>query len=52
MNNMLSFAFEESYYHTRAVGDPTGVTPFPIHRGVPSRQWQDIRTEIGPIFTF
>ena len=52
MNNMLSFAVEESYYRTRAVGDPTGVTPFPIYRGVPSRQWQDIRTEIGPIFTF
>jgi hypothetical protein len=52
MNNMLSFAFEESYYRTRVVGDPTGVTPLPIYRGVPSRQWQDIRTEIGPIFTF
>ncbi len=52
MNNLVTFTWEQSYYRTRAVGDPTGVAPFPIYRGVPSRQWQDIRTEIGPIFSF
>lgn len=52
MNNLVTFTAEESYYRTRVVGDPTGVLPLPIYRGVPSRQWQDIRTEIGPTFTF
>ena len=52
MNNLVTFTWEQSYYRTRAVGDPTGVLPLPTYRGHPSRQWQDIRTEIGPIFTF
>ena len=52
MNNLITFTAEESYYRTRVVGDPTGTLPYPIYRGVPSRQWQDIRTEIGPMFTF
>lgn len=52
LNNLVSFTLEQSYYRTRAVGDPTGVKPFPTYRGFPARQWQDIRTEIGPTFTF
>jgi hypothetical protein len=52
MNNLVSFVFEESYYRTRAVGDPTGTVPFPIYRGYPAREWHDLRTEIGPIFSF
>lgn len=52
LNNLVSFTLEQSYYRTRAVGDPTGVLPFPTYRGFPARQWQDIRTEIGPTFTF
>jgi hypothetical protein len=52
LNNLVSFTVEESYYRTRAVGDPTGVLAFPTYRGFPARQWQDIRTEIGPTFTF
>ncbi len=52
LNNMVTFTWEQSYYRTRAVGDPTGVAAFPTYRGVPSRQWQDIRTEIGPTFSF
>ena len=52
MNNLITFTAEESYYRTRVVGDPSGTLPYPIYRGVPSRQWQDIRTEIGPTFTF
>ncbi|HZQ70737.1 MAG TPA: hypothetical protein VFA68_19575 [Terriglobales bacterium] len=52
LNNLVSFTFEESYYRTRAVGDPNGVLPFPTYRGFPARQWQDIRTELGPTFTF
>jgi len=52
LNNLVTFTWEQSYYRTRVVGDPTGKLPFPTYRGVPSRQWQDIRTEIGPTFTF
>ena len=52
LNNLVTFTWEQSYYRTRAVGDPAGVLAFPTYRGRPSRQWQDIRTEIGPTFTF
>jgi hypothetical protein len=52
LNNLVTFTLEQSYYRTRAVGDPTGVLPFPTYRGFPARQWQDIRTEVGPTFTF
>lgn len=52
LNHLVSFTLEQSYYRTRAVGDPTGVLPLPTYRGFPARQWQDIRTEVGPTFTF
>lgn len=52
MNNLVTFVLEESLYRTRAVGDPTGAKPFPTYRGVPARQWHDLRSEFGPIFTF
>lgn len=52
MNNLVSFVLEESLYRTRAVGDPSGVKPFPTYRGVPAREWHDFRSEFGPIFTF
>jgi hypothetical protein len=51
-NSWLQFTVEESQYRTRAVGDPTGVHPFPIFEGVQTRSWKDIRTEVGPTFTF
>jgi hypothetical protein len=52
LSNLVSFVLEESLYRTRAVGDPTGVKPFPTYRGVPAREWHDFRSEFGPIFTF
>lgn len=52
LNNLVSFVLEESYYRTRAVGDPTGVLPFPTYQGYPARVWHDFRSEVGPIFTF
>ncbi len=51
-NNWLTFTAEESYYRTRAVGDPTGVLPYPTYRGFPARIWHDFRSEVGPTFTF
>jgi hypothetical protein len=40
-------------YRTR-IADPNlaDSATFPIYRGVPARQWHDIRSEFGPIFTF
>ena len=51
MNNLVSFVLEESMYRTR-IADPTNLTAAPKYEGVPARQWHDIRSEFGPIFTF
>ena len=47
-NNWCQFAFEQSVYATRA---KDGITLYTI-AGTPSNEWQDHRTEFGPIFTF
>lgn len=65
LNKFVTFALEESYYRTRAVGDarlfnaagtlldPLGTPrPNPNWQGVPARSWHNLRTEFGPIFTF
>ncbi len=63
LNNWVTFAFEQSYYRTRAVAgllslacSPPGssvLTPaFPLFRGNCAREAHDIRTEFGTIFTF
>ncbi len=55
LNNWVTFAAEESLYRTRAL---TGSTisgtpiPLPLFRGSPSREWHDLRSEFGTIFTF
>jgi hypothetical protein len=53
LNSLVSFGLEQSMYRTRAAnssaGDPGGLF---LLRGIPSREWHDNRTEIGPIFTF
>ena len=47
-NNWCQFAFEQSVYATRM---KDGLTVYTI-AGQPSNEWQDHRTEFGPIFTF
>jgi hypothetical protein len=47
-NNWCQFAFEQSVYATRAMD---GDLLYTI-AGTPSNEWQDHRTEFGPIFTF
>jgi len=42
---------EESLYRTRAL-PLTATGQFPLFQGRPTREWKDIRTEMGPIFTF
>ncbi len=47
-NNWCSFGFEQSIYATRIYDHANAYTI----AGVPSNEWQDHRTEFGPIFTF
>ena len=53
MNNLVSFVLEESMYRTR-IADPNLLdsATFPKYEGYPARQWHDIRSEFGPIFSF
>lgn len=52
-NSFLTFAFEQSYYRTRAINNST--TDFrglPLLRGVAARSSHDNRSEFATIFTF
>jgi hypothetical protein len=48
INNWATFGFEQSIYATRAIDH---INLYTI-AGAPSNEWQDHRTEAGPIFTF
>jgi hypothetical protein len=51
LNNFVSFGWEESLYTTVAI--PLNATgQFPVINGRPQREWNDFRSEIGPLFTF
>jgi len=53
LNSLVSIMGEESMYRTRAAN--SSATDFGglfLLRGIPSRNWHDFRTEIGPVFTF
>lgn len=53
MNNLVSFVLEESMYRTRIANPNLAESAtFPTYEGMPARQWHDIRSEFGPIFTF
>lgn len=47
-NNWCGFSLEQSIYATRIFDHANAYTI----AGVPSNEWQDHRTEFGPIFTF
>ena len=48
VNNWCTFGFEQSIYATRGLGPRSA-----IHNcWKASNEWQDHRTEFGPIFTF
>lgn len=49
LNNWVTFSFEQSLYSTYA---NTAAAGLPLLNGIPSRQWHDIRSEGGTIFTF
>jgi len=48
LNKWVSFSAEESLYTTHANPELT----LPLFRGVHSREWNDVRSEFGPVFTF
>lgn len=48
LNKWVTFSGEQSLYTTHANPEQA----LPLYRGVPSREWNDVRTEFGPIFTF
>ena len=53
ISSLVSIVGEQSMYRTRAAN--SSATDFGglfLLRGIPSRNWHDNRTEIGPLFTF
>ncbi len=48
LNRWISFSFEQSLYTTHANPEQT----LPLFKGAPAREWNDVREEFGPIFTF
>jgi hypothetical protein len=52
-NNWMTFLAEESLYRTRAANNSAAdIGGLPLLRGIPSREWQDFRSEFGTLFTF
>jgi hypothetical protein len=49
LNSFVSFALEESLYTTVAIPNTAGL---PVFNGRPQREWNDFRSEFGPLFTF
>ncbi len=62
LNNWVTFAFEESYYRTRAYRSASAACaatpniancyPNTLFRGNPARSWHDVREQFATIFTF
>lgn len=48
LNRWISFSAEQSLYTTHANPEQ----PLPLFKGVHAREWNDIRTEFGPVFNF
>jgi len=53
LNTWVTFGFEESLYRTRALPNTTtGAFTGTLFKGFPSREWNDVRSELATIFTF
>ena len=48
MNKWVAFSYEESLYTTHFNQE----VALPLYRGAPSREWNDLREEGGPIFSW
>jgi hypothetical protein len=51
MNPWVQFGFEESYYHSQALANTSGICTTKV-AGLPTCTSTDWRTEFGPVFTF
>lgn len=49
VNSFVTFAFEQSYFRTRAANNAGAL---PLFRGIPSRETHNNRSEFATIFTF
>jgi hypothetical protein len=49
LNAFITFAFEESYFRTRAANQAGAL---PLFRGIPSRETHNLRSEFATIFNF
>ncbi len=53
LNALVTWQFEQSMYRTRAANNSASEQGgLFLLRGIPSRQWHDIRSELGLLFTF
>ncbi len=52
LNSLITFGYEESYYHTRTSGPGTGIPTGPVWDQGLARSWHDLRSEFSTIFTF
>ena len=53
LNSFTTFMFEQSLYRTRTANNSNAdFNGLPLLRGIPSRYWQDIRSEFSTMFTF
>jgi hypothetical protein len=49
LNSFVTFAYEQSYFRTRAANQAGAL---PLFRGIPSRETHNLRSEFATIFTF
>jgi hypothetical protein len=49
LNAFVTFAYEQSYFRTRAANQAGAL---PLFRGIPSRETHNLRSELATIFTF
>src|SRR5437868_7130330 len=49
LNKWVSFSYEQSLFRTRANTEALGL---PLFEGIHQREWKDLRSEGGAIFTF
>jgi hypothetical protein len=57
LNKFVTFGYEQSLYRTYAIrgsaaGTAANPNNYPIFRGLPAREWHDLRSEFATIFTF
>ncbi len=52
LNQWVTFGLEEGMYRTRALPNAAGSFAATTFKGLPAREWKDIRSEFSTVFTF